>query len=125
MPRYDDRLFLPPAPVALVRLLNADTGATVEDVPMLLDTGSDLTLLPRSHIMSLGLPETGERVSLEAFDASISEETAVRATLFFTRKSFKGLFLPIDSEVGIIGRNILNQVRLIIDGPASNWDEFH
>ena len=36
MPRYDDALFTPAAPVAYVTLRAPDSGAAVDDVPMLI-----------------------------------------------------------------------------------------
>jgi len=90
---------------------------------MLIDSGADATLLPRSAVVSLGLGSTGQRYQLVAFDGTITESEAVRAVLFFLSKSFQGRFLQVDSEVGIIGRNILNCLRLLLDGPALNWEE--
>jgi len=31
--------------------------------------------------------------------------------------------LLTDAEVGVIGRDILNHLRLLLDGPAMNWEE--
>jgi hypothetical protein len=47
MPAYDGVLFTPPAPVARVILRHSDTGASVADVPMLIDCGADVTLIPQ------------------------------------------------------------------------------
>jgi hypothetical protein len=44
---YDDTLFTPPAPVARVTLRDPASDAWVGEVPMLLDTGADVTLIPR------------------------------------------------------------------------------
>src|ERR1043166_6110152 len=56
MPTYDASHFDPPAPVAAVTLRNPHSGATVSDVPLLLDTGEDVTLLPRMAVERLGVP---------------------------------------------------------------------
>ena len=55
MPAYDAIRFTPPAPLALVTLRNAASKASVSDVPMLLDSGADVTLLPRSSVERLGI----------------------------------------------------------------------
>ena len=44
MPDYETSLFDPPAPVARVVLRNPNTGTSIADVLLLLDTGSDITL---------------------------------------------------------------------------------
>jgi hypothetical protein len=122
MPAYDDR-FAPAAPVAKVSLRHPDSGASIANIPMLIDSGADATLLPESAIASLGLAGTGERYGLVAFDGTINESEAVHAVLVFLDKTFRGRFLPVESEIRIIGRNVLNRVRLLLDGPALNWDE--
>jgi hypothetical protein len=122
MPAYDAR-YAPAAPVAQVSLRNPESGASIADVPMLIDSGSDVTLLPESAVASVGLRGTGERYRLEAFDGAITESEAIRAVLVFLDKTFGGRFLVVESELGVIGRNVLNHVRLLLDGPALNWEE--
>lgn len=48
MPAYDGVLFTPPAPLALVSIHDPSSGETVNDVPMLPDTGADITIGKRS-----------------------------------------------------------------------------
>ena len=38
-------------------------------------------------------------------------------------RTFRGQFLVIDEEVGILGRNILNALALLLDGPQQTWSE--
>jgi hypothetical protein len=123
MPAYDDR-YAPAAPVAMVRLQHPDRGESIVDIPMLIDSGADATLLPKSSVMALGLIGTGEKYRLEAFDGTTNESEAVQAVLVFLNKTFRGRFLQVESEVGVIGRNVLNRVRLLLDGPAQRWDEW-
>src|SRR4051812_29953598 len=123
MPAYDDRLYVPPAPVARVVLRHPERAERVEDVPMLIDSGADATLLPRSAATSLGLEGTGERYQLVGFDGTVSEAEAVLARLTFLRWTFRGRYLLTDADVGVIGRDVLNHLRLLLDGPALHWEE--
>lgn len=123
MPAYDNNGFTPPAPVARVVLRDPNSGASLADVRMLIDSGADTTLLPVAAVALLGLAGTGERYQLEAFDGTTRESEAVHAVLVFLGKSFRGRFLRTESEVGVIGRNVLNHVRLMLDGPALVWEE--
>ena len=123
MTAYDDSRFAPPAPVARVSLRHPERGESIADVPMLIDSGADATLLPRSAVAALGIVGTGERYQLVAFDRTTSESEAVRADLVFLSRRFRGRFLLIDAEVGVVGRDVLNHVRLLLDGPALNWEE--
>jgi hypothetical protein len=123
MPPYDEFLFVPPAPVARVDVRHPEREQSVGDVPMLIDSGADATLLPKSAIRSLGLESTGKRYQLVGFDGTISESEAVHASLSFLRRNFRGVYLLTDAEVGVMGRDILNHFRLLLDGPAMNWEE--
>jgi hypothetical protein len=38
-------------------------------------------------------------------------------------RTFRGQFLVIDEETGILGRNILNTLALLLDGPRQTWSE--
>jgi hypothetical protein len=124
MPAYDDSRFDPPAPIASVSLHHPDREESIADVPMLIDSGADATLLPKSAVESLGITGTGERYQLMAFDGTTSDSEVVRVHLVFMNKTFRGRYLLIDGEVGVIGRDVLNHVRLLLDGPARNWEEW-
>ena len=124
MPRYDDILFSPPAPVAYVTLRAPDNSAAVDNVLMLIDCGSDVTLLPKSFVEQLGSEtDTETAYELAGFDGNTSVSCAVNVHLIFLRKAFKGHFLLFEQDYGILGRNVLNRLRLFLDGPQEQWDE--
>ena len=66
MPEYDAARFDPPAPLALVTVRSEQSGLLIHDVPMLLDTGADVSLLPRSYLAALTSPDA-KQYELEAF----------------------------------------------------------
>ena len=105
MTSYDSIRFDPPAPLALVVIKNPQNGKTVIDVPMLIDTEADLTLIPSSFVGPLELNKTGQLYELEGLDGRI----------------FKGQFLLSTQSWGVVGRNILNLLTLSCDGPNQTW----
>ncbi len=124
MPIYDVERFDPPAPVAHVTLRHPVTGVSLSDVPMLMDSGADVTLLPRESVEKLGISPIADKVyELQGFDGSLQLAETVQLELVFLRKRFKGQFLLIDQPIGILGRNILNAVALLLDGPNTQWNE--
>ena len=124
MPAYDGTQFEPPAPLARVILRNPVTGATRSDVPMLLDSGADVSLVPQSVAGLLGAAAIPDRrYELIGFDGSTSFAPVVRLELVFSRRMFRGQFLLVDQEWGILGRKVLNEVPLLFDGPHLTWDE--
>jgi hypothetical protein len=85
---------------------------------MLLDSGADATLLPQQFVDQIGVdvdPDAG--YELMGFDGNVSVARVVRLDLIFLRRAFKGRFLLINQERGLIGRDILNHVSLLFDGP--------
>jgi predicted aspartyl protease len=123
MPPYDDRLFAPPAAVLNARLRNPQNGAIIPDVLLLIDTGADVTLLPLGAVNAAEIEQTGASYELLAFDGRSTAVGVVRADLLMLGRTFRGQFLVIDQQVGILGRNILNALALLLDGPQQTWSE--
>jgi hypothetical protein len=73
MPPYDATQFEPPAPLARVTLRNPKNGSTSSDIPMLLDTGADVSLIPHAILRALDLSASQDRLyELISFDGSTS-----------------------------------------------------
>ena len=124
MPSYEASHFDPPAPVARVTLRNPSSGATISDVLLLLDTGADVTLLPRTVVEQLGvLVVAGQRYELMGFDGSRSFAAVVMLDMIFLQRVFRGQYLLIKEERGVLGRDVLNHVVLHLDGPRQHWCE--
>jgi len=124
MPGYNSSGFDPPAPFALVELRNSASGATLSGVPMLIDTGADVTLVPQGALDQLSISPTLETLyELAGFAGGTRTLAAVRLELIFYRKTFRGQFLPVDQPWGILGRNVLNALVLLLNGPSLTWEE--
>lgn len=122
MPDYNSTLFNPSAPVAFVTLKNSKNNLQIADVPMLLDTGADASLLPETFVAQLNLDSTPEVWQMEAFDGTKGQSSVVRLQMIFEGKSFRGEYLLINQDYGIIGRNILNFFNIQFDGRNLRWE---
>jgi hypothetical protein len=124
MPEYDASLFAPPAPLAQVSLRNADTGVLLSGLPMLIDSGADVTLIPQASAVGIGaVIDSTSRYELMGFDGSVSAAQAVHLDLLFLRRAFKGRFLLTSQSCGVLGRDVLNHLAIILNGPRLVWDE--
>ena len=122
MPDYDSILFNPPAPFALVTLINPQNNFQISNVPMLLDTGADATLIPLTCAQPLDIKPENQIWEIEAFDGSTNQSAVVRLQMVFQGRSFRGEYLLIEQDYGIIGRNILNLLNINFDGRNLRWE---
>ena len=89
MAKYDSARFSPPAPFAYVILRNPENNLEAADVPMLLDTGSDVTLVPQTYAEMLKMNlSAGQQYELAGFDNKKSFSYAVELHLIFEEKNF-------------------------------------
>jgi len=112
----------PPAPFVNVTLRCAATGTTAT-VAAQLDTGADRTVLPGNVVEALGLVEDG-RMQFQGFAGAI-----VELPLFLVELRIENLpELAIRAVLGdaephvLLGRDVLNGHRLLLDGPGLMLD---
>ncbi len=92
---------------------------------MLIDTGADVTLLPIPCIKGLDLePDVDDIYEVQGFSGESQFVGSTHLEMIFLGRKFTGKFLLIDQPMGILGRNILNSVPLLFDGPRSKWEEY-
>jgi hypothetical protein len=122
MTAYDGERYSPAAAVATVSVRNPDSGATINEVSMLLDSGADISALPKGAVGKLALAFTDSAYEVMAYDNTVRTCRTVRAEVVFMRGRFKGKFVVLEQDVGVLGRNILNHLVVTLDGPRLEWD---
>ena len=122
MTKYDNS-YDPPAPVAEITLRNSITGKRIENVFVLLDTGADVSLLPLTAIEKLEIAPSDAKINLIGFDNSQSVSEIYALQVIFLGKRLTGEYCATDSPVGILGRDVLNELSIIFDGINLEWKE--
>ena len=115
--RYAHQLS-PPAPFVQVTLRCPTTGNRVADLPAQLDIAADRTVLTGRVVEALGLVEDG-RALFEGF-----EGTVIELPLFLVEVQVHD-FSPLLTRAALgkkepyilLGRDVLNAHRLLLDGP--------
>ena len=120
MPAYETGQFAPPAPVARV-VIHGPTGRRRADVPLLLDTGADVSIIPRAAAEDVAAVIRSADVAIRFYDGSEAACDVADVSLEFLRFRFQGAFVIGDEEYGVLGRNILNVLMLTLDGPRQVW----
>ena len=114
--RYS-RNYYPPSPVLEVRLA-VPNGERVGPLPALVDTGADGTLVPLEYLLDILAPSTDEALMRSQW----GEGRLVH--LYLVDVEINGDTLPGLEVVGdemtreiILGRDVLNKLNLVLDGP--------
>ncbi len=122
---FDAVRFDPPAPVVTVVVRNPMARENQADVLMLVDTGADITVIPRNILAQLGvILQADETFETIGFGGEVREADAVRLEITVLGRVFRGLFLTTDTDWGFVGRNVLNRFVVILNGSAQQWNEY-
>lgn len=119
MPEYEAGAWDPPAPI--VRATVRDSSTAIADVPMLIDTGSDVSVVPQAVVEAIGAAVHPSRVPVQFYTGAEEAWEEADLSVEFARFRFEGLFLVVESSYGILGRNILNSLMVTLDGPGLTW----
>lgn len=114
---YNDA-FIPPAPFLSVQASDLDDAVHSPQIPALIDTGSDMTLIPDSLPGQLQLAIAG-RMSVQAYKGQ--PETTFYYDVILRVAQFRLVGLPVatfQADYVLLGRDVVNYIRLLLDGPA-------
>jgi predicted aspartyl protease len=127
MPSEYSRLKIPPAPILEIKLSPPREGMQTDSLVALIDTGADFTLVPLDWLLQIDAPE----VRYAYLRGLWSEQR--QATLYLVDLHFDSTVLPGIEVIGlehdedddqeiILGRNVLNKLILLLDGPSEQVD---
>lgn len=120
MPPYEAGEFEPAAPVARARVSGPGQVARAQ-VPLLLDSGADVSVIPLAVARVVAAVIEPAAVPVRFLGGDIVTYEQATLTVEFGRYRFHGAFLVADVDFGVLGRNILNNLVLTLDGPGLTW----
>ena len=108
----------PPAPFVHVTLRNTTTGQELADLPAQVDHGADITVLPTRLADALALPRV-RLLPVKGFGQHSLQLPTVLVELTIRQMQpipLEALLSP-DEPYPILGRDLLNRYRIVLDGP--------
>ena len=113
----------PPTPSVLLNLRHPIATRLTSDVPALVDSGADQTVLPMQIVRTLGLNQLDETL-VKGFDGSI--QVLATYPLSLCIRDMKPILVEVLAsdrvEYAILGRDVLNRYRIIFDGPKQRLE---
>lgn len=113
----------PPIPTVELTLRSPDGKPSSRPLVALVDTGADITLVPLAHLEQIGAPELDE-VRLRSHWGSYSTVTTYLVDIEMGAGTQPDVEVVGDlhSDTILLGRNVLNKLLLLIDGPHQITD---
>lgn len=113
------RAFFPPAPIAEVTFITAVDSLRVGPFVALVDSGADATIVPIAYLNEIQALPTVEMTMRSQWGERR------RVLLYLVDVQIGEVILPGIEVVGdelsdeiVLGRDVLNRLRLLLDGPA-------
>ena len=114
--------FEPPAPCLDLIVAHPENHSLLQTVFAQVDTGADISVIPRDLVAGLNLPRAGE-ITIEGYEQIRSQATVYFARLSIGRFSFRRVpLIALERETGLIGRDLLNLLVTTLDGPNLQFD---
>lgn len=110
--------YKPPAAVIEVSLAAPGLTETVGPFTALIDTGADTSLVPKSVLLALGAPSLFE-AQLRSPWGELHPVVVYLADILIGAERYPGIEVAADETDTefILGRNLLNKLSLLLDGP--------
>ena len=120
----------PPAPILSVSLSRPGESPPTQTRPALIDTGGDFTTVPANWLLHIDAPEVrwaylrglwSEQRPVTLYLVDLHLDTGILPGVEVVGIDEDDIETEDDREI-VLGRNILNQLILLLDGPSQQTD---
>jgi predicted aspartyl protease len=112
--------YSPAAPVMEIRFGAPGAEITLGPIEALVDTGADATLIPMSYLNQVNARKV-DQASMRSHWGEHRSVSIYSVALEVDSHHFSAMWV-VGDELGnevVLGRNVLNRLRLLLDGPAA------
>jgi hypothetical protein len=111
-------VFFPPVPALEIRFVEPSTGKRTQLLHAPIDTGSDSTVAPLALLRQLGANPT-RREQVRGLWGGTQRVRLYKVDLLVSHIHIPDLEVVASNDVDLLlGRDVVNQLRLLLDGPA-------
>lgn len=116
--------YFPPAPILIVAFALRDESPVMRNIKALVDTGADTTLVPTRLIEDLDAPYQYSGMMRAFVSDSLRRVSVHTIDILIGNIRFPAIDVISDDagEQVILGRNFLNKMRIVLDGPKSSLE---
>jgi len=116
-----NKSYTPPFPILPITL--GEGSSRVGPVTALIDSGADTTVIPMELLKQIGVGE-GEEVTIRSHFGERQVALLYLIPLSIEATNLVGIYAVGDETTDeiILGRNVLNKLTLLLDGPAQQAD---
>jgi predicted aspartyl protease len=108
----------PPAPTVDIRLAVPEGSFVVGPVPAFVDTGADATILPYAHMRRLSVPMDNRKFLRSAWgERRVVDVYVLDVGIEEVRLPLVEIVADEQGDEVILGRNVLNRLTVLLDGP--------
>ena len=101
----------------------APGGPSPKQVRMLIDSGSFVTAVPQKSLKAIGVYESDYGTCYcQGFEGAVIERKTYMVKLRFADQDQLLEVVPINEKFGLIGRDLLNDLKTTLGGPDEGWD---
>ncbi len=115
-----DKSFYPPFPALPVVIQNSEIGVQTVVITALLDSGADGTMIPLPYLRDIQAPVLQE-TRIRSYWGEWRTVSMFLVDIRIDSLTLAGIFVVGDESGNdiVLGRNVLNKIRLELDGPAN------
>ncbi len=111
-----------PIPQASIQLHNPLNNSQNCDTDAIVDTGAVMTCIPESEIKKLGNSLVYNKIFVRDANNNIQERTTYWIDIRLAENEYTNIeVVAIPKRYALIGRDILNQHKVVLNAPKKRW----
>ena len=114
--QYNNTNFNPPAPIIKTQISHPSGKYEEINFEMQIDSGADMTCIPESIVELIPNLRSGS-INVLDYNGKLTTRITKYIIIVIGNQRLLTNAILVENEIGLLGRDILNKYRTILDGP--------